>query len=507
MARLSRRGERTVVEERASAARATDSVARVRVPIWMAIAVVIATFAAYAPALRAPFVFDDVTSIQENTTIRQLYPPSVPLKPPVMSAVAGRPVVNYSLALNYALNEWLGVDQRADPDGPYKTVGYHLMNLLLHLGCGALIFGVMRRTMRGARIPEAWRVVADPIAAVVTGLWLLDPIQSEAINYVVQRTELIVSLCYVGTLYAAVRAGDAESTKARKGWYVVAMLVCLLGMGSKEVMITAPLMVVLYDRAFRVDSWRALFSADRGRLWLYGGLVATCIWTVILVTSGARATSVGFHLGVTWYQYLYSQGWAITHYVRLALWPDALTLDYGQNAITGLRALPGLLLLVVFGAVTVWAWMRANRWGWLGFLGAWFFLILAPSSSIVPIRTEIAAERRVYLALAAVLVLLVIGAEWLRRRWAERRDPRWGLGAVGTLLALSTFARSRMYESPEGLWRDTIRKAPSNARAYDNLSAILRQGHPPRWYWRRTRCYVWRWRWIPPISMDGTVWR
>src|SRR5471030_696737 len=91
-----------------------------RTGIW-AIVLLLATLVAYAPAFDAPYAFDDITSIPTNASIRQLWPLSVPLSPPSNTAVSGRPVVNYSLALNYWLNERLGVDQRPYPDGKYKT--------------------------------------------------------------------------------------------------------------------------------------------------------------------------------------------------------------------------------------------------------------------------------------------------------------------------------------------------------------------------------------------------
>ncbi len=88
------------------------------------------------------------------------------------------------------------------------------------------------------------------------------------------------------------------------------------------------------------------------------------------------------------------------------------TLLLAQPAESGLRAradhrpawVPGLVLLVAFGTATVWAWTRMARWGWFAFVGTWFFMLLAPSSSVVPIVTEIAAERRIYLALVSVII-------------------------------------------------------------------------------------------------------
>ena len=456
---------------------------------WIALAIVAATIAVYAPALSAPFQFDD-DYITDSPSIRQLVPLSIPLRPPEQTPLAGRPVVNYTLALNYALNRRLGVDQ--GPTGASRTIGYHAVNLLLHLLCGALLFGVLRRTFRRQRFDDGFAEHADATSLMIVGIWLLHPLQSEAILYVVQRTELLVSACYVGTLYAALRAWDAAGRQRRLMWYAVAVAVCLLGMGSKEVMISAPLMVVLYDRVFRWTSWRDV--VDGGRRWLYLALFATTALLIALMFGGPRNGSVGFGLGITWYSYLYSQAWAIAHYLRLFVWPSGLTLDYGMIPVTGPRGIPGLILLTAAGVATLLAWRRSAAWGWFGFLGAWFFALLAPSSSVVPITTEIAAERRVYLALAAVVTLVVIGAEMLRRRalravseparrpaWAAVLQGRGGsiaLGALFVALGTTTYERGTMYMSHEGIWRDVVRKEPGNPRGYDNL-ASLEQVLPP----------------------------
>ncbi len=446
--------------------------------IGAAIALVVATIAAYAPAMRAPFELDDLTSIPGNPSIRRLWPLAVPLSPPANTTVAGRPVVNVSLALNYAVNQWLRVDQRLDPFGPNKTVGFHLTNVLLHLVCGMLLFGVIRRTLRR----ESWSGNADGTAALVTAIWLLHPLQSEAVAYAVQRTELLVSACYLGTLYSSIRAWDATGDRARAAWKALAVVVCLLGMGSKEVMLTAPFIVVLYDRAFRVGSWRELV-ASRARVVFYLLLAATSGWTIYLMTQNARAGTVGFHAGVSWYRYLYSQAWAVSWYLRLAFLPDRLTFDYGQRPIAGARGVPGVIVLSALAFATVAAWIRLGRWRGWALLGAWFFLLLAPSSSVVPIATEIAAERRIYLAFAAVVVAVVIVASALWRRAPRRTGDRsWmaGWSAILVVLAATTFARSRAYANPEALWRDTVRKAPANPRAYNNLASALFFANPPR---------------------------
>jgi len=437
---------------------------------WLAVFVV-AAVAAYASAIRAPFEFDDLPAIQQNQTIRSLSPAA--LLPPSQTAVAGRPVVNVSLAINYAINDALGVDQRSDPDGPNKTVGYHVLNLLLHVACGLLLFGIVRRTIGRDRSAAA-SVDAERVAGFAVLLWLVHPIQTEAVDYVVQRTELLVSLCYAATLYTSIRAWDSKKRSVR--WCVASVAACALGMASKEVMVTAPLVVLLYDRTFRAESWTALWQ-NRQRRRLYVALATTGLIVAISILAGVRSQSVGFGLGVPWYQYFYTQAWAIARYLRLLAWPSGLTFDYGERPVAFASSIPGLVLLTACAIGTVVALTR-KRWMWLGFLGASFFLVLAPSSSVVPIKTEIAAERRIYLASAAIFVLVAIGAERLARRYARGVTvERMAFGLLAAALVAVTAARGLTYRSPETLYRDVIAKAPDNPRGYVGVGlAYLERG-------------------------------
>ncbi len=442
------------------------------------LALAAAVLAAYWPALRAPFEFDDFASIPANATIRTLRP-SIALDPPENTTVSGRPLVNYSFALNYAVNEWLGVDQRPDPLGPNKTLGYHVANILIHLLCGWLLFALIVRTMARAPFGDRWRSSANWIAGAVAAIWLLHPIQTEAVDYVVQRTETLVSLFYLSTLYASARAWDARTPRGEYLWMTLGVIACAAGMGSKEVMIAAPLVVILYDRAFRVDSWSALLKR-RGRVTFYVALVATSALLIAMIARDSRFGTVGFQLGITWYQYLYTQAWAIPHYLRLVAWPDRLTLDYGQRPISGWQNVPGLVVMTAVVVVTIAAWTRPKRWAWLGFLGAMCLLVLAPSSSVVPVATEVAAERRIYLALAPVLVAVVVGAELLRQRFSgARRIVQPLLVAAMGVFAIVTFQRSRLFTSPQALWRNAVANAPNNPRAYDNLASTLFFLDPP----------------------------
>ncbi len=437
-----------------------------RVNRWIVLALVVATVLAYVPALRAPFVVDDNWAIA----------PAGHWQTAEGMPTAGRPVALATLAGNYAVNRALGVD----PDGPNKGVSYRLFNLFIHLWAGALLFAVLRRGMRESVIPEDWRAIADPVAGIVTALWLLHPIQSEVINYIVQRTEALASLCYLTVLYASQRAWDG-ALWSRVRWYAVAVVACVLGMLSKEIVISAPLAVMLYDRAFRLPSWSALSRPGNGRGFLYAALWISCLAPLVLLAFAGRGEPPDFHLILPWYAYLYTQCWAIAHYLRLIVWPDALSADYGFRAIDGARGIPGLILLSALGAATLAAWARVQRFGWFAFLGSMFFMLLAPSSSFVPVPLEIAAERRMYLALAPVLIVAVVGAEWIRRRFAPRVSRRWvgaGVAGIAAALAVTTAMRCRTYTSPEALWRSAAQAVPENSRALGFLGVALFNSRP-----------------------------
>lgn len=435
----------------------------------------LATIIAYASTIRAPFEYDDQPAIQQNLSIRHLSDPVALLNPPPQTPVSGRPAVNVSFALNYAINEWLGVEQSADLSGPNATVTFHLVNIALHFMCGALLFAILCRTL-AARIPDEKRSSVVALSGVTTLLWLVHPIQSEAVTYLTQRTELLVSTFLAATLYASIRAWDATRESSRRWWYAFGIVASALGMASKEVMLAAPLVVILYDRAFRSRSWGEVFSR-RDRVLFYAGLLATASIVVLSILAGQRSQSVGFDRGVTWYQYLYTQGWAIAHYLRLIIWPNALTFDYGEVVSIGWRGVPGLILVSALGAATLWAW-TTNRMPGLAFLGIWFFLLLAPSSSVVPIKTEMAAERRIYLASAAVFLLIVLaGRALFDRMRVAGAGRRLVIAAAGLVLTVATFCRGLTYSSPERLFRDTVEKAPQNPRAHVSLGlALLRQG-------------------------------
>lgn len=460
--------------------------------VWRAgLVLALAVAAAYLTSFRGVMVFDDLHSIVENPTIRDLSRLDLVLVAPAEGGTtAGRPVVNLTLALNHAvggLNPW----------------GYHAFNLGIHILAGLLLFGLVRRTLGAlrSRSPLAGDVLESPasgllhgdpdlLALAIAALWALHPLQTESVTYIVQRTESLAGLFFLFTLYCFIRgvgrvsllrqgfAGHADPPQSgtrqvedlpylsRRShlWFTASVVSCLLAVGTKETAAAAPLVVLLYDRTFVAGSWR---EAWQQRWRIHFALFASWLLlaALILVAEG-RGGTAGFGTTIAWWEYALTQCGAIVHYLRLSFWPHPLVFDYGTPVIRSLAPVAwqaGVLLVLL--AATVWALVKKPM---LGFLGTWFFLILAPSSSIVPVATQTMAEHRMYLPLAAVVVLPVIAAHALAGRRAVV-----GLLVLSLAAGVLTARRNLVYRSELALWSDTVAHRPENARAHTNLGIAL----------------------------------
>ena len=416
----------------------------------------IVAIVAYSRTLYVPLFFDDFPAIRDNPTIRHLADLGAVLSPPSSmvsaSGVTGRPLINLSLAINYAL-------------GGLNPIGYHAFNVLIHVAATLALFGVLWRTFERAGTDGRMDRLTDPTAAAFAAalLWTVHPLLTESVTCIIQRTESLMGLCYLLTLYSFIRYAGA--TKGRRTWACVAILCSLLGMATKEVMVTAPVVVLLYDRALvsgsLMEAWRR-----HGRLHL--ALAATWLLLAFLVlhAGGSRGSAAGFGFGVSSWDYLLTQCRAIVLYLRLSLWPRHLVVDYGTGLVTSLSQIwsQALFLLALMASVC-WAMIARPA---LGFLGAWFFLILAPSSSVVPLGAQTIAEHRMYLPLASVIVAVTIVVS---RGFGRAAVPCCIAFATGLFVA--TWNRNEIYRSELALWSDTVERQPENERAHNNLGLVL----------------------------------
>ena len=432
-----------------------------------AAAIVLAGALVYANSLAGPFVFDDRGTILDNHTIERIWDREV-LSAPQETPVAGRPVVNVSFAVNYALHG-------------REVGGYHVGNIAIHLLSGLMVFAVVRRTLQFTSL----KGTATNMAFAIALIWTLHPLNSEVVNYLSQRTESLMGFFFLLTMYAGIRAMQRPPGH---GWVAAAILACALGMGSKESMVTAPVLMLIYDRSFVA---RSVAEALRTRWRLYVGLATTWIVLALLVVRAPRALSAGFsaHDADPW-TYVLNQAVMVTRYLWLSIWPADLTLYYGWPRPLTLADvwLPALFVVSLL-ALTAIAWIRSPK---VGFLGVWFFLTLAPTSSFVPIATEVGAERRMYLPLIAVIGAIYLAIERAGDRAIEstRSIARGTSFAICFLLAVATIGRNREYQSSLRLAETTFERWPSPgahsmlgtelaaSRRFDEAESHLRRAAP-----------------------------
>jgi tetratricopeptide (TPR) repeat protein len=422
---------------------------------WLAALLFVAVLMVYGNNWHAAFVLDDVPWILNNPNIHTLWP----VWKPFLST--SRPVVQWSLALNYAI-------------GGLNVAGYHLVNDLIHALTALVLFGVARRTLRTEKLATVFGDAADGVGFAVALLWALHPLDTESVTYVIQRSESLAGLFGVLTLYCVVRGATSERA-AR--WSFVAVLACALAVGSKPAALIVPVLVLAYDWTF--------LALTGSKLWrkhwrLYYGLAASWLLAAVFLFAGKREWmgSAGVLSGsraITWLDYAKLQPGVILHYLRLSLWPDSLCLLYGRP-----QSPTELLLWVQCGVMAVLliitAWLLARKSA-VGFLGAWFFVALAPTSSVIPLLHPV-FEHRMYLPLMAVVAVIVcVGYTTIRRLPMTSGTRKWldmgMLIVAGLALGTATVRRNADYRTEVSIWRDTAQKAPTNPDAQYGLGLAL----------------------------------
>ena len=401
-------------------------------------AAALATLLAYAPALRGPFVFDDLSL---SFTGQEFF--DAPLSR-WMSGV--RPLLMLSFWANLKL---FGGE-------PFS---FHLVNVLLHVAVGGLVFLVVRQLLSYAGERGAAR---EALAAFAAGLFLLHPVQTESVAYVSSRSEVLSVLF----LYAAFAAFLYRHRQAIS-WPAAAAVLILFAVAvtTKEHTAVLPVILLLTDYY-----WNPGFSFHGARrnwrlyaLVAVGGAAAARLVFNVLQNSN----TAGFHVqGVAWNQYLYTQGRVIWTYIRLFFLPFGQNLDPDVSlSRTPLEhgAIFGLLALAALAVAAIWYRRRypLASYGYLVFLA-----LLAPTSSLVPITDPI-AERRLYLPLLGLLLIVV---EFLRRWKTSPARLVTALAAVLCVAGSLTLLRARVWSSPLTLWKDAVAKSPLKSRPHQQLA-------------------------------------
>jgi tetratricopeptide (TPR) repeat protein len=425
-------------------------------PLRSVVVLCLLALAAYGNSFRGAWVFDDFHAIVDDPLIR-------PGLSHVFTILFHRvaPVSFLTFMLNDAVS---GLD----------VWSYHAFNLVVHVLAGCTLLGLLRRTLPRL-LPGEEPSSLDGAALAVAALWLIHPLQTESVTYIVQRAQSLMGLFELLFFYGVARASGSVGNR---GWYAVALVAFVLGMATKAHMVLAPPLALVFERALEGGSLRDAF---RRNPWFHGTLLGVWLLGVAFILFGlARLGWVDIGAsGRTPLGYAAAQCSVIPHYLRLCFWPDHLCLDYDWPPVRSVsEVLPGASLLAVLVAATLWAHFRARAWG---LVGAWFFLNLAPSSSFIP-RIDLAVEHRMYVPLASVVVAAVFAVRSLVGRAFPGRAPARRV-VLSTLLGLTLLAlgartavRNADYRSFRGMWLLTVEQQPDNARALRNLASAEEEG-------------------------------
>ena len=460
---------------------------------------------AYSNSFNAPFILDDLTSIVGNPGITDLanFAPGGS----GYDFIARRWVAYFTFAVNYHF-------------GGLEVWGYHLLNLLIHLGTAALVYALAVLSFRTPHLAETRLARQDgTIALLAALLFVAHPIQTQAVTYIVQRLSSLATFFYLAALVLYITARliaekrladlaahsatapkkargkneQSESSNWRCGLLLAASTTAaVLAMYTKEIAFTLPLAAVLYEWCFFRGAW------PRRLLFLMPLLVTMLIIPVGILTGvdSSPGTALGeqlrAHSDIGRLDYLTTQFRVLVTYLRLLILPINQNLDYDYPLFTSIfnpQILGSLLLLSVLLGLAVFLHSSSRRTDspesspllnlppelrLVSFGIFWFFLALTVESSLVPIR-DLIFEHRLYLpsigiALAAAVLVGLTSEK--TAGFFRGRLPLLLAALIVVTLAVATWERNQVWSSTLSIWEDTVRKSPNKERPWYNLGSL-----------------------------------
>lgn len=426
------------------------------------ITIAVAAIAIYQPSLSGEFVFDDHNAIVQSLLVRDIWPLERFL------THSNRPLMDFSFAVNYA-------------QGGYDTWWFHATNVGLHALTAMVLYLLALRTLRLPGTAERYGALSQPIAWAAAALFVCHPLASDTVGYIASRSEGLTGLFYLLTMLAYSLTITAETDWIRTATRWAIPFTTVLALASKEIAVTIPLAILLYDFVF-------VAGGDLRHTRARAGLIALSLVPLMLggayyvfraLVSGNITTpfqqSAGFGFDrYTPLEYLYTQFGVIAHYLRLLIVPTGLNFDYDWPLATSLFA-PGVLLpLVILLGLTALAVRCLKSHPFFTFAFLFMLVVLAPTSSFMPLA-DLIVERRMYIPLAGfALCAAAAGADLARRLAADRALIALAAAAIVAVVPLAAVTRARAAQWGDQLllFEDAVRKSPGSPRVRLNLGVV-----------------------------------
>lgn len=421
---------------------------------------IIIGFAVYANSLNVPFYFDDYDNIKNPALMLEEFSPEALLNALSQGTSKQRPIANLSFALNYYLNE-------------YDPTGYHVLNIIFHIVTGFALFIFLHLTLT---LPVNSSKYRKPLllAYLVSLLWLVHPLGTQSVTYLVQRMNSMAVMFYLLSMIFYIIARRIQQSGEREtsgtpvfGCFILSFLLGLLALGSKENAATLPVMILCYELYFFRDlklkiNTRTLFWFSLICLTLIGLMyfyLGNNPWRIFSSTCTGRDFTV--------YERLLTQGRVIMHYLSLIIYPhpSRLVLDYNFPVSTSLfQPMTTLYSLILIAGLLVLTLVTAKKEKLLSFCLLAFFLSLVIESSIICL--EIIYEHRTYMP--SMFILLLLTALLSRTGKISRPLPLLLL-SMALVFGYWTIQRNSTWQNEIAFWSDNVRKSPGKPRSLCNL--------------------------------------
>ncbi|MBN2060022.1 MAG: tetratricopeptide repeat protein [Deltaproteobacteria bacterium] len=427
-------------------------------------------FLIYSGSLEGPFLFDDEANIETNPNIRLNMFSREGLKNAGFgSLISTRPVANISFALNYFFHQ-------------FNVMGYHIVNVVIHILNGILLYFFIKATLnillRKNNSPVNSESTNPPLIAFFASLiWLVHPIQTQSVAYIVQRMNSMAAMFYLLSLLLYIKARQTEG-KGKKGvLFTGVTLSGILAIGSKEIAATLPFFILLYEFYFfqGLDtSWL------RRRIFLFIGIFFLLV-SIVFIFMGAhpieRISSGYGWRDFTMAQRVLTEFRVVIFYISLLMFPhpSRLNLEHDfniSNSFTDpVTTVLAMFMIIILAGAAVY---KAKKNRLLSFAIIWFLGNLVIESSVIGL--EIIFEHRTYLpSMLASLLAVTLIFRYLRQRWL-----RVGiLLVIVMIISFWTHERNRVWADSIVLWTDCVKKSPEKARPRSNLGRALAENGRP----------------------------
>lgn len=407
---------------------------------WPRFLVLLLVGIAYANALQASFQFDDWDVIVRDPRVQDL-----------AAWWSSMPGMRPLLKLSYALNHASGAG----------VAGFHAVNVLVHAGNGLLVLWLVRRF--AAQLGEA-PAVAGWLALATALIFVLHPVQTEAVTYASGRSTSLSALFALGSIASWVQWRAQPGGPA---WLLAASLLLMLaGIATKETVAVVPAVLLLWEGAdiSRPFSWRGALARTGGHWALLAAALAA-----VLSLPAYREFLAGSLATRSMPENLLAQLDGIRYLAGQLLNIDRMNADPALRPLPGLDAADAVTMVVLVAGAGL-AVTSLRRFPLPAFAALWFLLWLAPTNSLLA-RLDLVNDRQLYVALAGPALLL---AAAIRRLAIRQRGLAVGAFiAVLALTGLATHLRNEVYRDEAAFWRDVVSRSPHNARAYNNLGIAL----------------------------------